>query len=136
MMYKITYLLNTLQQHPLMNILWKFTLKSIGFQYIFDIFQYISILFLKALLCINEYGANNSHISFKISTIIALKKIALNKTENLSLHSVAIITIKYTHTVGPTSQNSFSEITQEWQKTNTSQHLWWRLYGNSNLPVR
>lgn len=40
-----------------------------------------------------------THISFKISTIIALKKRALNKTENLSLHSIAII-IKHTHS-GP-----------------------------------
>lgn len=119
MMHKITYL----QQQPLMNISWKFTLKTIGFQYIFDIFQYI-FRFLKALLCINEYAANNSCISFKISTAIALKKTALKKTEHLSSHSVAIITIEYTHTVGPTLQNFFGEMMQEWQKTNTSQHLW------------
>lgn len=93
--------MNTLQQQPLTSILWKFTWKSIGFQYIFNLFQYI---FLKTLLCINKYAAN-SHISFEISTIIALKKIALSQTENLSLHSAAIITIKYTYIVGPTLQN-------------------------------
>lgn len=96
MMHKITYFIEytvtTATNEYLVKVYFKINRFSIDF-------WHISIHFpiLKGT-ALHQYAANNSYISLKISTIIALKETALNKTENLSLHSVAIITIEYTHT--------------------------------------